>query len=249
MTFGSPEVMVPVLSRATISTLPADSSASLVLKRMPFFAPRPLPTMIATGVASPRAQGQEMTSTEMPRASAKERFWPARSQLNVTSAAMAMTAGTNTPDTLSAMRAMGAFVAAASETMRMIWLMVVSWPTLVARHLRYPDWLMVAALTLSPSALSTGMLSPVRADSFTALTPSRTMPSTGMFSPGRTANTSPACTSSIPTSTSAPSRIRTAVFGASFIRLFRASVVRPLDMASSIFPTVISAGIMAADSK
>ena len=40
-----------------------------------------------------------------------------------------------------------------------------------------------------------------------------------------------------------------AVFGASFIRLFRASVVLPLDLASSIFPTVISVRIMAADSK
>ena len=34
----------------------------------------PLPTMIATGVARPSAQGQEMTSTEMPRASAKPTF-------------------------------------------------------------------------------------------------------------------------------------------------------------------------------
>jgi len=32
-------------------------------------------------------------------------------------------------------------------------------------------------------------------------------------------------------------------------RLFKASVVRPLDRDSSVFPTVISAGIMAADSK
>ena len=37
---------------------------------MPFFAPMPLPTMIATGVARPSAHGQLMTSTEMPRASA-----------------------------------------------------------------------------------------------------------------------------------------------------------------------------------
>ena len=38
--------------------------------KMPFFAPRPLPTMMATGVARPSAHGQLMTSTEMPRASA-----------------------------------------------------------------------------------------------------------------------------------------------------------------------------------
>ena len=46
-----------------------------------------------------------------------------------------------------------------------------------------------------------------------------------------------------------PSRSTTAVFGAIFMRLFKASVVRPLEMDSSSFPTVIKAGIMAADSK
>ena len=40
---------------------------------------------------------------------------------------------------------------------------VVSWPTRVARQVSAPFWLMVAALTVSPAALSTGMLSPVRA--------------------------------------------------------------------------------------
>ena len=71
VTFGSPRVIVPVLSSATISVLPASSSETAVLNRMPFLAPRPLPTMIATGVASPSAHGQLMTSTEMPRARAK----------------------------------------------------------------------------------------------------------------------------------------------------------------------------------
>ena len=76
--------------------------------------------MMATGVAKPRAQGQEMTSTEMPRARAKPTVCPASSHTMVVTAAMAMTAGTNTPDTRSATLAMGALVAAASETMRMI---------------------------------------------------------------------------------------------------------------------------------
>lgn len=43
--------------------------------------------------------------------------------------------------------------------------------------------------------------------------------------------------------------IAAAVFGASFISPFNASVVFPFDLASSIFPTVISARIIAADSK
>ena len=107
----------------------------------------------------------------------------------------------------------------------------------------------MAADTGSPADLSTGMLSPVSAASLTALMPSSTMPSTGMLSPGRTANTSPFMTCSMGTSVSTPSRITTAVFGASFIRPFKASVVFPLACASSILPTVMSVRIIAADSK
>ena len=101
-------------------TLPISSRETAVLKRMPFLAPMPLPTMMATGVARPRAQGQEITSTEMPRARAKPTLSPESSHTTVVTAAMAMTTGTNTPDTRSATLAMGALVAAASLTMRMI---------------------------------------------------------------------------------------------------------------------------------
>ena len=62
-------VTVPVLSRTTVSILPAVSSETAVLKRIPFFAPTPLPTIIATGVASPNAHGQLITRTEMALAS------------------------------------------------------------------------------------------------------------------------------------------------------------------------------------
>ncbi len=205
--------------------------------------------MMATGVASPKAHGQLITSTEIPLASAKPIPCPAKSHTIVVTTAMPMTAGTNTPDTLSATFAMGAFVAAASLTIWIICDNVVSSPTLVASHFKYPDWFSVAADTLSPASLSAGMLSPVRAASFTALLPSSTIPSTGIFSPGRTTNMSPLFTRSTGTSSSSPAFRITAVFGASFIRLFNASVVFPLDLASSIFPTVISVSIMAADSK
>ena len=77
----------------------------------------------------------------------------------------------------------------------MTWDRVVSWPTRSARQVRAPFWLMVAALTGEPGNLSTGMLSPVRAASFTLEIPSVTVPSTGMDSPGRTRNRSPTCTS------------------------------------------------------
>ena len=120
VTSGSPAVMVPVLSSATMSSLPASSWETAVLKRMPFFAPMPLPTMIATGVASPSAQGQEITSTAMARAIEKVKLFPPSSQTPSVSSATPITAGTNTAETRSAIRARGALVAAASLTMRMI---------------------------------------------------------------------------------------------------------------------------------
>ena len=162
---------------------------------------------------------------------------------------MAITAGTNIPHTLSAIFATGAFVAAASLTMRIICDSVVSLPTLTASQRIKPDWLTVAAETVSPLTLSTGMLSPVNAASLTALDPSITTPSTGIFSPGRTTKILPFCTCSTGTVTSRPLRMIFAVLGASFINPFKASVVRPLERASSIFPTVIRVSIIPADSK
>ena len=120
VTFGSPPVMVPVLSSTTISVLPVSSRETAVLNRIPFFAPMPLPTMIATGVASPKAQGQLMTSTEIPLAKANPMSFPASSQMTVVITATVITVGTNTPETRSATLAMGALVAAASLTIRMI---------------------------------------------------------------------------------------------------------------------------------
>ena len=103
--------------------------------------------MIATGVASPSAHGQLITRTEIPLASANPTVCPAISQTMIVIAAIAMTAGTNTPDTRSAIFAIGAFVAAASLTIWMIWESVVSSPTLVASQRINPEWFTVAAET------------------------------------------------------------------------------------------------------
>ena len=248
VTTGSPLVMVPVLSSATICTRPAISSEAAVLNSTPCFAPMPLPTMMATGVARPSAQGQLITSTEMARPSA----WPTSGSISIQTTkvmtAMEITAGTKMPLTRSATLAMGAFVAAASDTMRMIWLSVVSSPTRVASHLRKPLALTVAADTASPTALSTGMLSPVSAASLTEESPSSTTPSTGMLSPGRTRNISPFFTCAMGTIFSSPATRTVAVWGASFIRERSASVVFPWLRASSFWPTVIRVRIIAADS-
>ena len=58
-----PVVTVPVLSRTIVSTRRVVSRTSGPLIRMPSWAPRPVPTMRAVGVARPRAQGQAMIST------------------------------------------------------------------------------------------------------------------------------------------------------------------------------------------
>ncbi len=101
---------------------------------MPFLAPTPLPTIIATGVASPSAHGQLITSTDIALATAKLNSFPTIIQPISVSIAMPITAGTNTPETLSAILASGAFVAAASDTVLIICERVVSSPTLVARQ-------------------------------------------------------------------------------------------------------------------
>ena len=116
-----------------------------------------------------RARAADDQHRDAARQREADRLCRSSSHTAVVTTAMAMTVGTNTPDTLSATFAIGALVAAASLTIWMIWESVVSSPTRVASQRRKPDWLTVAAETLSPTALSTGMLSPVSADSLTAL--------------------------------------------------------------------------------
>ena len=113
-------MIVPVLSSTIISILAAVSSSSAVLNKSPCLAPFPLPTMIATGVASPNAHGHEMTRTDIARARIKPISLPAIAHAIAVAIAMPMTAGTNTPETLSAIFAMGALVAAESSTSLMI---------------------------------------------------------------------------------------------------------------------------------
>ena len=60
---GLPSVSVPVLSTTSVSTFSSISSASAFLMSTPAVAPRPVPTMIDIGVASPSAHGHAMIST------------------------------------------------------------------------------------------------------------------------------------------------------------------------------------------
>ena len=108
---------------------------------------------------------------------------------------------------------------------------------------------MVAPMTLSPACFSTGMLSPVSADSSTEDVPSSTTPSTGTLSPALTISTSPSWTSSTGMTLSTPLRSTVAVLGARSMSFVIASEVLPLARASIVLPMVMSVRIVPADSK
>jgi hypothetical protein len=183
---GRPSVSVPVLSTTSVSTFSKASRASASRIRTPRLAPRPTPTMIDMGVARPSAQGHAMmrTLTAATRPWARRGSGPQSDQAMKLRTAIAITAGTNTADTRSASRWIGARVRWASATMRTIWARRVSAPTRSARMTRPPVPLRVPPVTGSPAAFSTGMGSPLTIDSSTELLPSRTTPSTGTVSPG-----------------------------------------------------------------
>ena len=245
----SPLVIVPVLSSATILIFPAISIAGAFLNRIPFLAPTPLPTIIATGVARPRAQGQDITKTDIPLARAYPTSLFINNQIIVVINAIPRIIGTNIPDTLSAIFAIGAFVADASSTILTIWDKVVSFPTRVALHFKKLVRLMVPLNTSLSLVLSWGILSPVKEDSFIELWPSIIIPSTGIESPGLTINMSPITTSSTFIVISLPSLITFAVSGASSNKPLIAFVVFPFEYDSKVLPIVIRVKIIADDSK
>ena len=228
VTTGVPFVMVPVLSRTTISVFPASSRAVAVLNKSPFFAPFPLPTIMATGVARPKAHGQLMTSTDIACVREVAKFFVTAIHTIKVTIATQMTLGTNIPDTLSAVFAIGAFEADASCTSLTMRPSVESPPTEVAFAVIKPLTFVVPEITLSPTDLSTGILSPVTADSLTEPLPDNITPSAGKFSPGRTTNASPVERFESGISFSSPSLITLAVSGARFINPFIADVVFPL---------------------
>src|SRR5574344_170279 len=102
---------------------------------------------MATGVAKPRAQGQEITSTLIPLSRLYPRSRDTKYQIRVVTKAIAITVGTKIPETLSAIFAIGAFDAPADCTISIIWENVVSLPTFVALHLIAPERFIVEAKT------------------------------------------------------------------------------------------------------
>jgi len=106
VTSGWPLVKVPVLSKKTRLTSAAFSRASPLLIRMPFSAARPVATITAVGVASPKAHGQAIIRTETKLKSALVRTGsgPKSNQIIKTSTAKDITTGTKKLAILSASR-------------------------------------------------------------------------------------------------------------------------------------------------
>ena len=249
VTFGSPSVIVPVLSNTTVFTKCNNSKFSADFINIPFSAPLPVPTIMATGVAKPNAQGHDITKTAIPIVKANSKLCPTKIHIITVSIAMTITAGTNIPLTLSAIFDIGAFELLASSTNFIICESVVLSPTFVAFIFRYPFLLIVPETTLSPTVLSTGILSPVMLDWSTDEFPSIIIPSTGILPPGLITIISPTEISSKSISISFSSLITVAVLGARLINLLIASLVFPFDFVSRYFPTVINVSIVPADSK
>jgi hypothetical protein len=67
LTWGVPEVSVPVLSNTTVVIDDIFSRTSPPFIRIPYDAAIPVPTITAVGVARPRAHGQAITNVDIPK--------------------------------------------------------------------------------------------------------------------------------------------------------------------------------------
>ena len=221
------------------------------MTRIPCSAPKPVPTITAVGVASPRAQGQAMirTVTAAAKAAVKAGAGKRINQTTKVMTAMTKTRGTKTPLTRSANLWIGAFDPWACSTSLTIWARTVSAPIRVALNWRLPDLLMVAPMTESPFFFSTGRDSPVTIDSSMALSPSTISPSTAIFSPGLTRITSPTTTASMGRVTNSFSRKTVAVLAANPSNFLIASEAWPLARSSRNLPNIIRTIMTAAVSK
>ena len=214
-TTGSPRVSVPVLSKMTTFTSRARSSASRSLTSSPLRAPSVVLMAITSGMASPRACGQAMTSTVAVRISASSGSPRAVQTTSVITPAPSATKKRSAA-ARSARTCACDCEAWASATRRMIPDRAVCSPTAVTRTRRLPPAATVPATTCSPGCLATGRDSPVIIDSSTSAAPSVTVPSAGTRVPGRTRTTSPTASDASGT-TSVPVNVtRSAASGSSW---------------------------------
>ena len=138
VTSGLPSVMVPVLSNTTAVTLHSCSKLSASRINMLFSAPFPIPTIIAVGVAKPKAQGQAITNTVTEVSSACAKSPSANIHTAKVKIASPITTGTKIPAILSTNFCTGALLPCASCTIRIICASTVSLPTFSAIKRKLP---------------------------------------------------------------------------------------------------------------
>ena len=199
---------------------------------MPKRAPRPVPTIMAAGVAKPKLHGQAMINTATKTCNAKLKPSPAHSQPTPATKPKASTTGTKYPATTSARRAIGALPACAASTKRTICISSASPAPRVARTTSAPAPLRLPPVTASPGALTAGSDSPVSSDSSTVELPAMTSPSAGTRSPGRTRRQSPTAMASAAISRSPSPSTNTALSGLSCSSEPMASSARNRERAS-----------------
>ena len=173
---GFPSVNVPVLSNIATEILFSSSIASPPLNITPFDAPLLIPTIIAVGVARPRAHGQATTSTATAGiiAALTTPCAITKYQTRKVDRATIMTAYAKYPAILSTNFWRMGFLPIASSTSLTTCDKNESEPTLVAFIRSIPSRLIVPPTTLSPTFFVTGIDSPVIMDSSTADVPTTT---------------------------------------------------------------------------
>ena len=155
-----------------------------------------MPATIATGAARMSGQGVATTSTARARTGLPE---PAH--------AMPATESVSSKKNIakrSARRTKGAFEACASRTRRMIPAYVLSSAVVRARMSNGAPALITPLRTRSLRSRSTGIASPVSADSSSTAKAESITPSTGTISPDLTRSRSPTWTSAISGDASSP---------------------------------------------
>ena len=232
------------MSRTIALTMWASSRLSASLIRIPFSAPLPIPTMIAVGVAKPKAHGQAITNTEtMANNACVIAFSPPTIiQMPKVTDEMVITTGTKIPAILSTSFWTGGLLPCACCTILMIRASIVSPPTFWATKTKEPFWLIVPANTNPAFSFSTGNDSPVIVLSSINEEPEMISPSTGILSPGFTSNLSPILTWEICISTICPSSPTTfTIEGCNPISFLSADEVLDFALSSRSLPKRIKA--------
>ncbi len=204
-TVGRLRVNVPVLSNATVRTPPSASRAAPPLTSAPPRVAAPMAETTVTGTEIANAHGEAATSTTRAR-SIHTSGSPSAAPSTAMSTAATITPGTNGRAIRSANRCPAPLRACSTSTIRTTRASELSSVPALTATSRTPVPLTVPANTSEPGPTSTGMDSPVTAESSRALCPDTTTPSVATRSPGRINRVSPGTSSSGATSRSRPSR-------------------------------------------